>query len=155
MVMDWKSLTLMQEKRDAYSGDLYLRECWADMSEIFGATLPNVLGSIALLNLKPDAVVGRRMRNILNFLVDHQFLPIAAVPIQFTRHSMRELWRYDWNVYPVERLAFSTVWYTATEILLFVVQDLRAVDSLAAARRLSDGCLQLRRPEPADRDRAG
>src|SRR5205085_200920 len=116
MVMDWESLTLMPEKRDAYSGDLYLRECWADMSEIFGANLPNVLGSIALLNLKPDAVVGRRMRNILNFLVDHQFRPLAAVPIQFTRHSMRELWRYDWNVYPVERLAFSTIWYTATEI---------------------------------------
>lgn len=135
---EWEQLSVMPEKRAAFSNDLYLRECWADLAEIFGTDLMGVLGSLAILNVKPDAVVGRRMRAVLNFVVDHGFVPIAAVSLCLTRHSMRELWRYDWHVYPVDRLAFSTLWYTSTDILLFVLQDHQPSNSVPAAARLSE-----------------
>lgn len=134
---DWEHLSMMTEKRNAFSSDLYFRECWADMAQVFGARVTGTLGSIAVLNVKPDAVVGRRMTSILKFVVNSGFLPVAVAPLRLTRHSMRELWRYDWHVYPVDRLAFSTVWYTSTEILVFVLQDLRPQGFVPASVRLS------------------
>lgn len=134
---EWERLSVVPEKRDAFAKDLYFRECWADVAGIFGNARMSMLGSIGILNVKPDAVVGRRMTGVLEFVIEHDFLPIAAAPLRLTRHSIRELWRYDWHVYPVDRLAFSTFWYTSTEVLMFVLQDISPQGFLPASVRLS------------------
>jgi Nucleoside diphosphate kinase len=149
---DWRQLTASPEKRREYAEDLYFRECWAEMVRVFGSRAAGVLQSIAVMNVKPDAVVGRRMRDVLHFAVRHGFLPIGAAPLQLTRHSMRELWRYDWCVYPVDRLAFSTLWYTASEVLLYIFQDLaHDAGHPAASLRLSG----MKGDAIAERRRAG
>lgn len=134
---EWERLSVVPEKRDAYSKDLYFRACWATMTEVFGAHSIGMLHSLAVMNMKPDAVVGRRMARALEFVVGWGFLPIAAAPLQLTRHSMRELWRYDWDVHPLDRLAFSTFWYTSAETPVFVLQDVRPQGSIPASVRLS------------------
>jgi len=133
----WERLTVVPAKREAYEKDLYFRETWADLAGHFGDRLVPLLGSIAVMNVKPDAVVGRRMKPILEFVTRHGFQPIGFAPFQLTRHSMREVWRYDWHVYPVDRLAFSTLWYTEVDLLLFVLQDLRPQGPLPASVRLA------------------
>ncbi len=134
---EWERLTVVPGKRDAFLEDLYFRESWAELAGHFGGRLMPLLGSVAIMNVKPDAVVGRRMKPILEFVTRHGLLPIGCAAFQLTRHSMRDLWRYDWNVYPVDRLAFSTLWYTEVDILMFVLQDLRPQGSLPASVRLA------------------
>ena len=120
---EWERLSVVPEKRNAFSRDLYFRECWADTASFFDDSASKILRSLAVLTMKPDAVVGRRMTRILDYTADQGFVPIAVAPLHLTRHSIRELWRYDWHVYPVTRLVFSTHWYTSTETLIFVLQE--------------------------------
>jgi hypothetical protein len=132
-----EQLSLSKEKWEIFTGDLYFREAWADLVEVFGGRTMSRITSLALLNLKPDAVVGRRMNAVLDFVERQGFKLLAVAPIQFTRHSMRALWQYDWQTYPVDRLAFSTFWYTSTEVLVFLLEDLRATAGMPGAVRLS------------------
>jgi hypothetical protein len=117
--------------------DLYLRECWADAAAVLGEQLFPVLERVALLITKPDAVVGRRLRQILAYAQDHGFLPVAAFPLALTRHSIRELWRNDWTVYSTDRLALATVFYTAADTLAIFLRDVDCQPRSAACARLS------------------
>jgi hypothetical protein len=105
--------------------------------QILGLKTLGALHSIAALSLKPDAVVGRRGSTILDFALGRGFMPIAAQRFGFCRHSMRELWRYDWHEYPVDRLAFSTHWYTATDVIIILFRDINVVGQLPASVRLA------------------
>jgi nucleoside diphosphate kinase len=134
---EWARLTVVPQKQKIYARDLYFRECWADMANIFGADVPATLAPIAMMNVKPDAVVGRRMTAVLDFVLDHGYRVIAARTVGLTRASMREVWRYDWDVYPVDRLAFSTIWYTSADVLLLILED-RSASAVPATARLSD-----------------
>jgi hypothetical protein len=148
---EWQQLSALARKRELLSQDLYFRECWDDVFEIHGPRVVDVLNRVAMLSVKPDAVVGRRMRTILNFAVDHGFLPIAAAATNLTRHSIRELWRYDWHVYTTDRLAFSTLWYTSTDVAVIMLEDVRPVPGLPAPIRLArlkgNALAEKRRPD--------
>ncbi|ESX79413.1 nucleoside diphosphate kinase [Mesorhizobium sp. LSHC414A00] len=120
-----------------FSTDLYFRECWVDFAEIFGAKTEQALQSLTLLSLKPDAVVGRRAEAIVDYVASRGFCPVATIPVSLNRHSIRELWRYDWNAFPVDRIEFSTLWYTSTDVLVFILEDLQAADGTPASGRLS------------------
>jgi hypothetical protein len=133
----WQWLTAAPQKPPLFRGDLYFRESWADAVDVLAARLPEALQRFALLNVKPDAVVGRRMRRILDFALAQGFRPLCASPLQLTRHSMRELWRYDWDIYPVDRLAFCSYWYTSADILMFIFEDAAPSAMTPASVRLS------------------
>lgn len=135
---EWTLLSAIADKRAAFVHDLYFRECWFDLRQIFGARALDMLDSIAILCAKPDAVVGRRLGPMLEYALEHGFVPVAIAPCQYTRHSMREIWRYDWHAYPVDRLAFSSVLYNACDCLLFALQDVRREKGVPASVRLSD-----------------
>jgi len=134
---EWRQLTVVREKQREFSADLYFRECWVDMAETFGGDATAILRGVAMLSVKPDAVVGRRMTVILEFLEKNEFVPIAVARLGLTRHSMREVWRYDWHVYPVDRLAFTTIWYTACDVLMFLLRDRQPNPLVPASVRLS------------------
>jgi hypothetical protein len=148
---EWKQLTVVPEKQREFSADLYFRECWVDAVETFGDKVTGLLRGVAMLSVKPDAVVGRRMTAILEFLEKNEFVPIAVAQLGLTRHSMREVWRYDWHVYPVDRLAFTTIWYTACDVLMFLVRDRRPESPVPASVRLS----QMKGHAIAERRKAG
>ncbi len=144
---DSQQLTVTARKRKLFAQDLYLREGWAELLDVAGDRAAEI-DALALLTFKPEAVPGRRMRTTLDFLIEHEFSPVAVAPVRYTRHSMRELWRYDWDRYSTDRLALATVMYTAGESLLLVLHDDARATGLPAAMRLS----RLRGPAaPADR----
>lgn len=121
-----------------YEEDLYFRESHDDAWQVLGPAAEAVLARIALLTVKPDAVVGRRMGLVIDYLLARGFAPVAARRVGFSRHSMRELWRHDWTVYPTDRLAFSTLWYTSCDVLLLLLEDTTAAPGgPAAADRLA------------------
>jgi len=124
-------------KFSAYRENLYLRECWADAATVLDGDRFSVLERVALLIAKPDAVVGRRVRRILDYARDRGFLPLAASPLALTRHSIRELWRDDWTVYSTDRLALASVFYTAADTLAFFLKDVEPEPRLTACARLA------------------
>jgi hypothetical protein len=135
---DWARLSVSPEKRDAFVKDLYFRECWADIVDVWSAAGAGRLGPMALLNFKPDAVVGRRLIPTLHFVMARGFVPAAMARIRFSRHSIRELWRYNWHFATVDRMALSTLLYTACDTLLLALRDTRFSGEVPAAVRLSE-----------------
>ncbi|MEJ1962180.1 MAG: hypothetical protein WDO56_11810 [Gammaproteobacteria bacterium] len=134
----WAILTSNSQKRARFEEDLYFRECWADVVNAFGAAAGAMARELALLSVKPDAVVGRRLHGVLQYLTDHDFVSVSVAPTSLCRHSMREIWRYDWQPYPTDRLEFSTCWYVSAQILVFLCRDRSAGLALPAAARLSE-----------------
>jgi len=134
----WRTLTVVPDKRRAYEEDLYFRETWSEWLALGGGmdSAPS-LASVALLCAKPDDVVGRRLEPMLAYAVEHGFKPIGAQTFGLTRHSMREVWRYDWHVYPSDRLAYCTLWYTSADTVAFLLRDARPVGYVPASVRLS------------------
>lgn len=147
---DWCRLTSEPEKQAEFANDFYFRECWPDFLEVWGVDPHLRLQSVALLCAKTDAVVARRLRPMLQYAVERGFRPIGVERTEFSRHSMREIWRYDWHVYPVDRLDFSTLWFSACPTLTFILRDIQPIPGIPASVRLSDlkggPVLALRRP---------
>jgi len=132
---DWQSLTVVPDKRRAFASDLHFRESWGDCIQVLGST--KLLGTLALLSFKPDAVIGRRMGPAIEFIKRAGFTPVAVAPIVYTRHSMRELWRHNWDNYTVDRLALMTWMHTSTESLLVLYFEERE-GNIPASVRLSN-----------------
>ncbi len=120
---DWPKLTRSAQKRSLFTSDLYFRECWADAYDVFGAATSDVLGPLALLNFKSDGVVGGRIGTTLDYLAGAGFTIVGVSPMRHNRHSMRELWRYNWHIYTTDRLALMTEMHRATETMLLILRD--------------------------------
>lgn len=134
----WHALTRSPRKRELFAEDLYFRECWADVNDVLGDGTLDLLSRVALFNFKPDGLVARRAERTLDFFEEHGFTIIGTAPMRFNRHSMRELWRYDWNVYTTDRLALCSLMHSATETVLLILRDNRYDGVIPAAVRLSD-----------------
>ncbi|MCR9255254.1 MAG: hypothetical protein NXI16_04080 [Alphaproteobacteria bacterium] len=135
--LPWDALTVLPEKKSAFGKDLYFREAWQDVENGLGESAAEILGATALLSVKPDAVVGRRLARIVDFCVGRGFLPVASATTRFNRHSMRALWEHDWHVYPVDRLAFCSYWYPSADILVLLLVDQTVDRNLPASVRLT------------------
>ncbi|RLK55049.1 nucleoside-diphosphate kinase [Actinokineospora cianjurensis] len=133
---EWAWLTVVPGKPQVFGRDLHFREGWADFVDAFGEGVVGAVSGLALLTVKPDAVVGRRLRRTVDYLAGNGFVPVGAVRFGYTRHSAREVWRYDWDVYPVDRLRFSSLWYAANDVMLVVARDVRPTPGVPAAVRL-------------------
>nr|WP_245782163.1 nucleoside-diphosphate kinase [Actinokineospora terrae] len=133
---EWSWLTVVPGKSRVFGWDLHFREGWAEFVDVFGGGVIEELSGLALLTVKPDAVVGRRGRRVVDYLVGNGFVPVGAARFGYTRHSVREVWRYDWDVYPVDRLRFSSLWYAANDVVLVVARDVRPTPGVPATVRL-------------------
>jgi len=100
----WAFLSSLEEKRILYPRDPHFREALWDAEKVFDGEPFPVLHAIALLVIKPEALAGRRVDSILNFLAEHDFEPVYIQPFAFTRHIVRELWRYQWNAATIEKM---------------------------------------------------
>ena len=134
----WRSLTASSRKAEVFQEDLYFRECWLDVREVLAESGDAMLGSTALLSFKCDGVAGRRMHRTLDFLAEHGFAVIGVQPVRLDRHSMRELWRFNWHVYPVDRLNLMSVMHSASDSLLLLLRDDRYDGTVPGATRLAD-----------------
>lgn len=137
-VRAWHGLTRSPRKRELFAEDLYFREAWADASDVLGEGTGALLSRVALFNFKPDGLVGRRAERTLDFFAQHGFTVVGMAPLRLNRHSMREVWRHDWNVYTTDRLALCSLMHGATETLVLILRDDRFDGVVPASVRLSD-----------------
>lgn len=113
-------LTTSTDKAKLFAVDTYFVEAWQDVQR----RMTDPVGwsyQFGLLVLRPDAFVGRRAEAILDWLDRHRFSIVHAEPIRFDRHSIRALWRYQWNVATPERKALQEEVLTSGDSLLLIV----------------------------------
>ncbi|MFC5215333.1 hypothetical protein [Streptomyces coerulescens] len=145
----WPALTVSATKSELFSEDLYFRECWSDALDILGAAngsgaeeaaaaTATALAPLGLLSFKCDGMVARRADRTLRYLADQGFSILGSSRIRHNRHSMRELWRYNWHVYTTDRLALMTMMHSVSESLLLIVRDDRYDPAVPGAVRLAD-----------------
>lgn len=121
----WESLTVSPQKRELFTEDLYFRECWADVDDVLGHSAGGMLGELALLSFKCDGIAARRGRRTLEYLDENGFRVVGFAGIRQNRHSMRELWRYNWHVYTTDRLALMTLMHSVSDSLMLLLRDER------------------------------
>ncbi|MEV5873790.1 hypothetical protein AB0L75_06055 [Streptomyces sp. NPDC052101] len=155
----WRSLTVSPTKSELFTEDLYFRECWSDAVDVLGAphgaaagtadggpapwadgarAAADALAPLGLLSFKCDGMAARRAERTLRYLADQGFSVLASAPIRHNRHSMRELWRYNWHVYTTDRLALMTLMHSVTDSLLLIVRDERPEPAVPGSVRLAD-----------------
>ena len=135
---EWSALTLSAGKCNLFAQDLYFRESWSQVVEVFGRDASATIQSLALVSIKPDAIVSRRVKGVLSFVYGRGFLPVAVARMRHTRRSIREMWRYNWNILTIDRIALNTLMYGATDTLVVALLDTRYDRALPAALRLGE-----------------
>lgn len=118
--LQWQLLTAMERKPELYGADPYFREAAWDAAGVLGDRLYPLLHSATFLVIKPEALAARRLQAILSYLEANSFEPVCYRLLQFSRHVVRELWRYQWNAATIEKmdLADRTLCTFPTGILL-------------------------------------
>jgi hypothetical protein len=105
-------------KADLYALDSYFREgCWT-----FADALPDMLG-VALCMMKSEATAGRRLRSGLAALADVGFRPVDAVRFRHNRQTIREVWRYQFNIATRERVEAMDAVLPSTDTVCLVLWD--------------------------------
>ena len=133
----WSALTALPAKRDEFGRDLYFRATWLDLLDVVGPGAVAELQRVALLSFKCEAVVGRRMQEIVEFVERHGFHLVHIALTRHTRHSMREVWRYNWHVYTRDRLRLMSVLHTANDIAVLILWDDEYDGRIAGSVRLA------------------
>ncbi|EFL13349.1 nucleoside-diphosphate kinase [Streptomyces sp. C] len=127
------AVTWSREKADLYAVDQYFREaCWT-----FGDMTEQMLG-VALCMLKSEATAGRRLRPALRILREEGFHPVDMVRFRHDRLTIREVWRYQFNIASRERIEAMDVILPSTDTIALVLRDERwTPGALPAAVRLN------------------
>ncbi|WP_151770051.1 hypothetical protein [Streptomyces abyssomicinicus] len=141
------TVTWSERKADLYAVDQYFREA----SWTFGDIVPQMLG-IALCMLKSEATAGRRLRPALRILREAGFCPVDVIPFRHDRLTIREVWRYQFNIADRRRIEAMDVILPSTRTVALVLKDERwHPGAIPAAVRLNGlkgpADPRLRRPE--------
>ncbi len=113
-------LTALPRKAAIFSDDLYFWEGWAAFAAACsGEPDKALLRHLTFMLIKPEAVVGRRLDAILDFLLGKGFNVAGAWPVRLSRHAARALWGYQINSVPTAHHRSLELSVTSGE--LFVV----------------------------------
>ncbi len=102
---DWQALTTLREKFQLLAVDTAFRESWRQAVEVLGGRALEVLQRIVAVTVRPEAVLTGRTAACLQFLTRHDFTLISARQFRYTPSTIREVWRYQWNVASLDSMA--------------------------------------------------
>jgi hypothetical protein len=130
----WRALTAVPDKMALFAAESYLRESWAVAVDVLGRDTLELLQRVAVLTLKPDAVIGRKGPACLAYLRRNGFRPLLARRFRYDHATLREIWRYQWNIATLDRLAVGDALYMSSESLAVVLVDERPGPMPASVR---------------------
>lgn len=133
---DWAGLTVLESKRRHYALDAYFRQSFADARDVLRDDLFAVLHAAGLVVLKPEAIAGRRGPAVLSYLAKNAFTPFLARPFALGRHTVTELWRYQWNAATLDKMEVAGRVNADRPVVFMVVRDDAGDAGLPAAVRL-------------------
>jgi hypothetical protein len=119
-------MTALPDKARLYADEVWFREAWPSVVEVFDDAASGTLHELAGLLFKPDGVAARVIEPALQFLEAHDFTALVAVPVSLDRHMTRWLWLYRFNSASPERVALHDLVNEAGESVLVLLRDERA-----------------------------
>ena len=134
----WPYLTSMEIKKSFYSRETYFRECWLDFCNVFENERIQILQRHAIMVFKPDAIIGRRIDEALEYLKNSGFVPIVWREIRYSRMFMREDWRYQLNQLSIDRMMLNTMLLGSMDSLLVVFRDILQPLKMPASVRMQN-----------------
>lgn len=124
-----ESLTDNPRKRSLYSVDTYFRESLEDICSFGDGFARWFCQRHALLLVKPDAVVARKLRAVHQWVIARGFRVVAVTRVGMHRHSIRALWQYGLNAASRDRRDAADMYMTATDSLLLLLTAPDQVES--------------------------
>ncbi|KOU62161.1 hypothetical protein ADK57_25150 [Streptomyces sp. MMG1533] len=101
------ALSRVREKLDLFSVDPYYRDVWEDLLNFTGGSPREsaaLLWNAAPLVIRSDGLQAGNAELLIAAAADHGFRPVVALPFTFTRHVIRETWRYQLNIAHRDRI---------------------------------------------------
>jgi nucleoside diphosphate kinase len=100
------SLSRVPDKLDLYSVDPYFRDTWEDLVGFAGGSrgAADLMWDAAPLVIRPDGLQAGRSKRLIDAVADHGLRPVAALAFTFSRHVIRETWRYQLNIAHRDRI---------------------------------------------------
>ncbi|GEM_PF-7092056 len=97
------NITNYRAKIYRYTQESYFQEAWYNFCEYFSESEISNLDNYMFILFKPDAALGRCIARTFCYMEKLGFDPIFYKLLRLTRHSIRELWRYEFNTSSVQR----------------------------------------------------
>lgn len=155
----WRKLTREWSHFSAYASEPYLRESIADADAVLGEYLQGFTHRYAALLIKPDAMVGRRATLICDHLRNNSFRIVRAIPFQFDRLMVRELWRYSMNISTNAKFALVDSIHAASQSIYLLLEDQEPAPAAASAtvrlQHLKGSAFENQRSQASIRSVAG
>lgn len=127
-----------ERKRAHYADDPYFWEGWTSfLAAAPGQPAEAALRQLTFLLVKPEAIAGRRVAPILDFLRSHGYRIIGTWPLRMGRHEARALWRYQLNAVPIAHIRALELLVGAGELFLLGLDRPPATSETSAAESLS------------------
>lgn len=130
----WKQLTIFGQKKTYFTKETYFRESWHDGYGCHGLELTNILRRIALVTIKPEALIARKAIKTVELLEKNGFDPIHAERIRYDRLTIREVWRYQFNEATIDRMELVDNLYGLGDGLMIFFVDRAPLPMPASAR---------------------
>ncbi len=136
MSVPWDRLSRHQRKAELYAGEPRVAAAWADFRARWGEDAESAVARLAVVVLKPEAVVRRAGPTVVGYLAAHGFAPVAWRPLELGPERCRTLWRYQWNKASADRVDLHLEVASLSPWFMIVFRDEEPVPGLPASVRL-------------------
>ncbi|MEV6017008.1 MULTISPECIES: nucleoside-diphosphate kinase [unclassified Streptomyces] len=141
-------LTCHPDKQRLYGADTFYQESHDQLAELTG-DITGFAHRHALLLLKPDAVVARRLDAAADWLAEQGFRIVGAAVTRLTRTMIRSLWYFQWNLATPYRRRLAALFLEDADALVLLVRpvhDLEVPASVELTRLKGPTDPDARRP---------
>ncbi|MFE4695962.1 nucleoside-diphosphate kinase [Streptomyces sp. NPDC056738] len=142
-------LTCHPDKQRLYGADTYYQESHGQLAQLTG-DITGFAHRHALLLLKPDAVVARRLEAAADWLAGQGFRIVGAAVTRLTRTMIRSLWYFQWNLATPYRRRLAALFLEDADALVLLVRPLHDLDVPASVE-----LTRLKGPTDPDARRPG
>lgn len=142
-------LTCHPDKQRLYGADTYYQESHDQLAALTG-DITGFAHRHALLLLKPDAVVARRLDVAVDWLAGQGFRIVGAAVTRLTRTMIRSLWYFQWNLATPYRRRLAALFLEDADALVLLVRPRHDLDVPASVE-----LTRLKGPTDPDARRPG
>ncbi|WP_037622961.1 nucleoside-diphosphate kinase [Streptomyces aureus] len=142
-------LTCHPDKQRLYGADTYYQESHDQLAALT-ADVTGFAHRHAMLLLKPDAVVARRLETAVDWLSARGFRIVGAAVTRLTRTMIRSLWYFQWNLATPYRRRLAALFLEDADALVLLVRPENDLDVPASVE-----LTRLKGPTDPDARRPG
>ncbi|HEY7147282.1 MAG TPA: hypothetical protein VH637_23795 [Streptosporangiaceae bacterium] len=147
----WSRLTRDPRKWQLYSQEPGFMVAHAGLLAELGPGVIDWLAGHALLLVKPEGWIDGVLPRVLRFLAGRGFEVAAVFRAGLTPVAIHDIWRYSWNIGPVERIELSELLLALGPAYGLILADRERAAGQWATTRLA----QMKGPSRPDQQRPG